>query len=55
MTTFLLLKQLYTNSFADLKNEYLATVLKALTWLCAFTLGVVIYAFFYRLFTGFPI
>ncbi|EIJ38898.1 DUF6747 family protein [Galbibacter orientalis] len=55
MTTLLLLKELYVSSFSELKNGYVATFLKVFSWFCFAILLVVIYAFFYRLFTGFPI
>ncbi|WP_342155799.1 DUF6747 family protein [Joostella sp. CR20] len=54
MTTLLLLKELYKSSFSELKNGYAATFLKVLSWFFFLVFLVVIYAFFYRLFTGFP-
>ncbi|WP_317207879.1 MULTISPECIES: DUF6747 family protein [Joostella] len=54
MTTLLLLKELYRSSFSDLENAFAAKILKVFAWLCFAFILVAIYAFFYRLFTGFP-
>ncbi|QLE00222.1 hypothetical protein HX109_01075 [Galbibacter sp. BG1] len=55
MTTLLLLKELYSSSFSELKNNYVATLLKAVMWFTIACFLIAVYAFFYRLFTGFPI
>ncbi|MCM5663681.1 DUF6747 family protein [Galbibacter mesophilus] len=55
MTTFLHLKELYSSSFSDLKNNYAATILKVMMWFTLACFLIAVYAFFYRLITGFPI
>lgn len=54
MTTLLLLKDLYLNAFEELNNKKASRILKIFSWFCFAGLVVVLYAFVYRLFTGFP-
>ncbi|MFD0862671.1 DUF6747 family protein [Sungkyunkwania multivorans] len=53
MTIFLQFKKIYTSAFKNLGNDLTATFLKAFSWFCFILIGVVIYAFIYRLLTGF--
>ena len=53
MTTILLARELYVEAFKNLGHYLVITYFKSLTWLCAFALGIIFYAFTYRLFTGF--
>ncbi|WP_370631295.1 DUF6747 family protein [Robertkochia aurantiaca] len=53
MTTLLLLKEIYVNSFTEFENRFIANLLKVMSWFCFTCLILVFYAFFYRLFTGF--
>ncbi|WP_199288014.1 DUF6747 family protein [Robertkochia solimangrovi] len=53
MTTLLLIKEIYVDSFADLNNKYLVWLLKFMTWFCVSCLMMLFYAFTYRLVTGY--
>ena len=53
MNTILRFKNLYREAFKDLTNKLFASYLKVLTWASLLLIGVVAYAFIYRLFTGF--
>ncbi|WP_317192153.1 DUF6747 family protein [Robertkochia sediminum] len=53
MTTFLLLKNLYRTSFEELNNRTAAVLLKFISIVSFAGLMVVLYAFVYRLATGF--
>lgn len=53
MTTFLLLKDLYLTSFEELQSKPLANLFKAMSVVCFVLLLVVMYAFLYRVLTGF--
>ena len=54
MTTFLLLKDLYQTSFEELNNRFAAGLFKFMSILSFVGLMIVLYAFIYRLATGFP-
>jgi len=53
MKNVLLIKQIYTQAFKNLGHMFVASYFKILSWFCFSILGVVIYAFIYRLLTGF--
>lgn len=53
MKTILLLKEIYANGFKDLGNFLVKTYFKAFAWFSFVLFVVVLYAFFYRIFTGF--
>ena len=53
MTTLLLVRELYVQAFKNLGHYLVVTYFKALSWLCFLTMGIIVYAFMYRLFTGF--
>jgi len=53
MKTVLLLKEIYANGFRDLGSYLVKNYFKAFAWFSFVMLVVVIYAFFYRVFTGF--
>lgn len=53
MTTFLLAKQLYIQAFKNLGHYLVTYYFKILSWVCFITLAIILYAFVYRLFTGF--
>lgn len=53
MTTLLLLKDLYRNSFVELENKFAASFFKMMSWMSFFGFMIVLYAFVYRVATGF--
>ncbi|WP_317168141.1 DUF6747 family protein [Leptobacterium flavescens] len=53
MSKFLLFKHLYIEAFRNLSHRFMASYLKVLTWSCLALIGVVTYAFIYRMATGF--
>jgi len=55
MNKLLLFKDLYSNAFRAVRNQIITYWLKILAWSCILLIGVVCYAFIYRLVTGFPI
>lgn len=54
MTTFLLLKDLYRTSFEELNNRFAEVLFKFMSIVSFVGLMIVLYAFAYRLATGFP-
>ncbi|NAS32231.1 hypothetical protein GTQ40_14695 [Flavobacteriaceae bacterium R38] len=53
MNKLLLFKDLYLNAFRDIKHHLITNWLKVLAWSSIALIGVVTYAFIYRLATGF--
>jgi len=53
MKNILLLKEIYSEAFKNLGHMFIVSYLKIVTWFCFAVFGVVIYAFIYRLLTGF--
>ncbi len=53
MNKLLLFKDLYTNAFRNLGHQMVTSSLKVLTWSCFALMGVISYAFIYKLATGF--
>jgi len=53
MNRILLFKDLYLNAFRNIRNQIISYWLKVLAWSCIALMGVVSYAFIYRLVTGF--
>lgn len=54
MKNFLLIKEIYLDGFRDLGNWIAKYYFKILFWVTTMLFLVVLYAFFYRLFTGWP-
>ena len=46
-------RKLYVEAFDDCKPEILVYLLKIYSFFCALMLGMAVYAFLYRAFTGF--
>ncbi len=55
MTTLLLIKDIYTDFFKGYKNKITVGLFKSMSWLCFALIAVILYAFIYRIATGFPI
>ena len=55
MKTIVLAKSIYNDFFNGVNNKYLNLVFKGFTWFCFSMIGVILYAFVYRVATGFPI
>ena len=53
MGTLLLFKNLYYQAFDDCKPGILVTILKVYTFFCLTMLGLLLYAFVYRVLTGY--
>ncbi|WP_175288738.1 DUF6747 family protein [Flagellimonas eckloniae] len=53
MGTLLHFKNIYTEAFDDCKPGFVVTLLKAYTIFCGILLSMALYAFLYRVFTGF--
>jgi len=53
MGTLLLFKNLYHQAFDDCKPGFLVIVLKVYTFFCLTMLGLLLYAFAYRVLTGY--
>lgn len=53
MGTLTHFRNLYMEAFDDCKPEYLVILLKAYSVFCVLMLGMAVYAFLYRAFTGF--
>ncbi|WP_445381176.1 DUF6747 family protein [Robiginitalea sp. IMCC43444] len=53
MKTVLLFKELYLEAFRDFGNFVVRNYLKAFTWFSFALFFIVLYAFVFRLFTGF--
>ena len=54
MKTVLLLKEIYTEGFRDLGNYIAKRYFKFFAWFSFIMFVVVLYAFIYRIATGFP-
>ena len=54
MNTLLLLKEIYLNAFRNLGNLLLKRYFEAFAWFCFIMFLVVLYAFIFRLSTGYP-
>ncbi|MEN1785319.1 MAG: DUF6747 family protein [Bacteroidota bacterium] len=55
MKNLLLFKEIYLDGFRDLGNLIAKYYFKILFWMASFLFLVVIYAFVYRVATGFPL
>ncbi len=55
MKTVLLLKDIYSEGFRNLGSHFIRNYFKMFTWFTVGLLAVVLYAFIFRLLTGFPI
>lgn len=55
MKTILLFKDIYLEGFRNLGSHLTRNYFKVFTWFTVALLAVVIYAFVFRLLTGFPI
>ena len=53
MGTLLHFRNLYVHAFDDCHPSYVVLLLKAYSVFCALMLGMAVYAFLYRAFTGF--
>lgn len=53
MGTLLLFKNLYYQAFDDCKPSFLVAILKVYTFFCLTMLGLLLYAFVYRVLTGY--
>jgi len=53
MKNSLLIKNVYTEAFKGFKNIMLKHAFKAFSWACFGLFGVILYAFIYRIATGF--
>ena len=53
MNNLVLFKTLYREAFKNLANKFLTSYLKFLTWASFSLIGIVAYAFIYRMVTGF--
>ncbi|WP_204335988.1 DUF6747 family protein [Leptobacterium flavescens] len=53
MRIFLLFKELYVDAFKGIGGPAVA-ILKPMSWLCFACISIVLYAFVYRVMTGFP-
>ncbi len=53
MTTLLLFKDIYTSAFSNLGNKVSVNIFKIMSWFCFACIGIILYAFVYRLATGF--
>ena len=53
MKTSLLIKEIYLEAFRNLGNHIVKSYFKAFTWFCFASFAIVLYAFVYRLATGF--
>ncbi len=54
MKTILLIKEIYLESFKNIQNYVVKHSFKAFAWFTLAMLVIVLYAFLFRLFTGFP-
>ena len=53
MKTILLIKEVYLEGFQDLGNYFAKYYFKAFAWFTLVMFAIVLYAFIFRLFTGF--
>ncbi len=54
MNTLLLIKEIYSNGFRNLGHFLVKRYFKIFAWFSFVMFLVVLYAFLYRLYTGFP-
>ncbi|WP_372946003.1 DUF6747 family protein [Muriicola sp.] len=54
MKTLILLKEIYLEAFKQLENFVIRKFFKFFAWFSFILFGVVLYAFIYRIITGFP-
>ena len=54
MNTLLQLREIYLNAFRQFSNYLVRNLLKILTWFAFAMFLIVLYAFIFRLQTGFP-
>lgn len=54
MKTLLLVKEIYLEGFRNLGNLIIRNYFKAFAWFSFAMFAVVLYAFVFRIFTGFP-
>ncbi len=54
MDTLLLLKEIYLESFKNISNYLIRNSFKVFAWFAFAMLFVVMYAFVFRVYTGFP-
>ncbi|WP_411029388.1 DUF6747 family protein [Spongiimicrobium sp. 3-5] len=53
MKNLLLLKEIYKEAFRNLGNAFVKSYFKAFSWFCFASLLIVLYAFLFRISTGF--
>ncbi len=53
MRKLLLVREIYVEAFKDWTHRMLNKYFKAFSWFCFFLLAIAVYAFIYRLSTGF--
>lgn len=53
MKILLLFKELYTDAFKGIGGNPQVAILKSMSWLCFLCISVGLYAFIYRIITGF--
>jgi len=53
MKTVLVLKEIYAQGFRDLGNKIVKNYFKIFTWFSIAMFAIVLYAFLFRIFTGF--
>ncbi len=54
MKTILLMKEIYTEAFKALENFFVRRFFKGFAWFSFILFLIVVYAFVYRILTGFP-
>jgi hypothetical protein len=54
MKTILLFKEIYSEAFKTLENFVVRKFFKFFAWFSFIMFGIVLYAFIYRILTGFP-
>ena len=54
MDNLKIIKEIYMEAFKQLENFVLKTYMKFFAWFSFIMFGVVLYAFIYRVITGFP-
>ncbi|XLS28353.1 DUF6747 family protein [Flavobacteriaceae bacterium M23B6Z8] len=54
MKILLLFKELYVEAFRGIGGNPQVAILKSMSWLCFLCISVGLYAFVYRIATGFP-
>ncbi|MFS4466237.1 DUF6747 family protein [Maribacter sp. 2210JD10-5] len=53
MEKFLLIKEIYFEAFRNWRNIILENYFKVFSWICFLLIGLVLYAFVFRISTGF--